>query len=83
MEIKIESNSIFVDGVEYIKKEKPKPRQDGLTIFWNHNKHTAIIGKYLAPSSAYGGSYLSHNRQVFMNAIPFESIEQYEEFIKK
>lgn len=23
MEIKIESNSIFVDGVEYIKKENP------------------------------------------------------------
>ena len=63
-----------------------KPAVTGeLAIFWDDEKRFAVIGEYLKSMGESTFTFFKHIRLggvQYVNAIPFESIEQYREFIK-
>lgn len=69
-------------------EDLPKPLKEGdLAIFWDLDRSGAIIAKYEYTHSPENlpiksnKSWHQTNRGVYQNAIPFESIEQYKQFI--
>lgn len=82
---KLAENGKVWNAEKKVLEDLPKPLKEGdLAIFWDDHKDTAIIGSYLY----CGQSIYSPFNQIrfggiqYKNAIPFESIEQYLEFIK-
>lgn len=67
-------------------EDLPKPLKEGdLAIFWDNDKRCAVIGVYKKSITVSYNSLFTHLRMggvQYINAIPFESIEQYKEFIK-
>lgn len=62
-----------------VLEDLPKPLKEGdLAIFWNF-KRSAIIAPY---RNSHNGIHITTGSLSYINAIPFESIEQYEQFIK-
>ena len=53
-----------------------------LAIFWSKKKERAIIGEYIKINEIFSTQHLSNNGMYYPNAIPFESIEQFNEFRK-
>lgn len=59
-------------------EDLPKPLKEGdIAIFYDYDKTEALIAKYVRAEMI--GHYSNHGW--FKNAIPFESIEQYKQFI--
>ena len=67
-------------------EDLPKPlKEDDLAIFWDDEKRFAVIGEYLKSMGESTFTFFKHLRLggvQYVNAIPFESVEQYEQFRK-
>ena len=62
-----------------VLEDLPKPLKEGeLAIMWNF-KDSAIIAPY---RNSHNGIHITTGSLSYINAIPFESVEQYREFIK-
>ena len=83
-EIELFHSILAEDGKKWNAEKKcledlPKPLKEGdIAIFWDNDKTEAFIAKYVRVER--NGQY--SNCGWFKHAIPFESIEQYREFIK-
>ena len=82
-EIELLHSKLAENGKKWNAEKKcledlPKPLKEGdLAIFWDDDKTEAFIAKYVRVER--NGQY--SNCGWFKHAIPFESIEQYKEFI--
>ena len=83
-EIKLLHSKLAENGKKWNAEKKcledlPKPLKEGdLAIFWDDDKTESFIAKYVRIER---NGYYS-NCGWFKKVIPFESIEQYREFIK-
>jgi hypothetical protein len=64
------------------KQEHKEPIIGELAIFWDDDKDAAIIGKLIQLNNGFVDYRYCGNSEDFRNAILFESIEQYKEFVK-
>lgn len=72
--------SVCCDWITMPKVNQPKPPVIGeMAIFWNLYKRTAVCAIFGDKESDY---YYTSDGHPFKNAIPFESVEQYKQFIK-
>jgi hypothetical protein len=66
-----------------LKKERKSPKdpiKGEKAIFWNDVKAEAITAVFVG---RWGGSYASNGEYAYKNAILYESMEQYDEFLKE
>ena len=76
---KLAENGKVWNAEKKVLEDLPKPLKEGeLAIFWNF-KNSAIIATY---RNSRNGMHITTGSLSYINAIPFESIEQYLEFIK-
>ena len=52
-------------------------------IFWDNDKSCAVMANYKGISPHQGYQFKSSDSRPYKNAIPFESVEQYKQFIKE
>ena len=70
------------DWCKKVEAPKPnKPKVGDLCIFWDNDKSEAIVGIMTDMRPFNMNPYLVSNLVLFYNCIPFESVEQYLEFI--
>ena len=83
---KLKENGKVWNAEKKVLEDLPKPLKEGdLAIFWDDEKRFAVIGEYLESMGESTFTFFKHIRfggVQYVNAIPFESVEQFNKFRK-